>query len=271
MKKILKIGALTLALVLIGVLLWFAMSFLGNPLSYFLADRAADQYLAEHYPDLDVSVTQVSYSFKDGSYHAWVESESSVDTHFGLVADWFGHIIYDYYDSRVLSGGTTAERINTEYREMVDEILDHKDFPCALDFGYGDIQFSDSEYGCVMPRSELELDKLYNVRALGAKYGVLVIYLMDDDVSVEKAAEMVLAIRARFDEIGVPFRVLDLTLRHFPGEEGSRPDGEVYAFLDYDEICEEGMIHRIQASHDAKAAYFAALDAEKEKELKIGQ
>ena len=52
-KKVLKIIALIIAIALIVTVCWFANALCGNPISKWLAQRAADTYLDEHYPDTD--------------------------------------------------------------------------------------------------------------------------------------------------------------------------------------------------------------------------
>ena len=52
-KRILKIGALVLALCLLAGIGWFANGLLGNPVSRWLARHSAEAYLAEVYPGTD--------------------------------------------------------------------------------------------------------------------------------------------------------------------------------------------------------------------------
>ncbi len=270
MKKYLKIAALVAAIVLVAGILYFANAFCGNPVSQYLAQNAAEEYIEENYARLDVYVEKVAYSFKTGDYYARIRSESSIDTFFVLNIDWFGNVTRDDYEDTVANGWNTMNRLDQEYRDLTRPILESPTFPYRYDFGSGTLQFryhedDVMEYGIAFPVSELELDKLYDVRALGAEYGVLTVYLEEEAPSVERAAEMVLEIRKLYDEAGVPFRIIDLNLRHLRNEDGSREDGTIYAQLDYEDIYEEGLVQRVQAAHDAKVAYYAELDAANEK------
>ena len=64
----------------------------GNPISKMLAQSTAERYLAEHYGDTDYYIDRVSYNFKDGNYHAFVRSPSSVDTTFTLSLTMLGSL-----------------------------------------------------------------------------------------------------------------------------------------------------------------------------------
>ena len=51
-------------------------------------------------------IDHISYSFKDGNYHAFVRSPSSMDTAFTLSLNMLGSLRGDTYDN-VLSGWNT--------------------------------------------------------------------------------------------------------------------------------------------------------------------
>ena len=83
-KRILKISAFCLAIVLIFGVCWFANGLVGNPVSKMMAGSAAKKYLETNYPNTDYEVQEVSYSFKDGGYYAHVVTPSSMDGNFTL-------------------------------------------------------------------------------------------------------------------------------------------------------------------------------------------
>ena len=91
-KKILKIGAAVLAVLLIVGVAWFANSLVGNPLSKALAKSTAEKHMKETYGNTDYELGEVVYSFKDGYYHAHVSSPSSIDTNFELLINGFGKL-----------------------------------------------------------------------------------------------------------------------------------------------------------------------------------
>ena len=180
-KRILKISAFCLAIVLIVGVCWFANGLVGNPVSKMMAGSAAKKYLETNYPNTDYEVQEVSYSFKDGGYYAHVVSPSSMDGNFTLRISMLGKIRSDDYSLRVEGHGNVANRLFFEYREMVDTILNSYAYPYTVSMGYGDLEF-ERELGKetvegATKRSELVNDKFYNVGELGAKNGELVLYI----------------------------------------------------------------------------------------------
>ena len=112
------------------------------------------------------------------------------------------------------------------------------------------------------------LDKKYDIRELGARAGHLIVYVEDDIVTVERAAEVLLELKEVFDRRYVPFYAIDFVLEYpRKPEGGTTKEGRVEAdgFL-YTDIYEEGMIERVSAANDAANAYHAEQDR-KTKEL----
>src|SRR5699024_3807083 len=105
-----------------GVGLWISNSFVGNPISKMIAKTAAENYITEQYADQDFVINDVFYNFKDGYYHADVTSPSSIDTHFSIYISG-SKVSDDSYENDVLSGRNTYERIDREYRDMVDVVF----------------------------------------------------------------------------------------------------------------------------------------------------
>ena len=134
-----KVLALSAALVLIGGLAWFANALNGNPISKMMAQSTAERYLAETYGGTDYYIDHISYSFKDGNYHAFVRSPSSMDTAFTLSLNMLGSLRGDTYDN-VLSGWNTALRLDEEYRALTDRVLEDPAFPYQCHIGYGSLE-----------------------------------------------------------------------------------------------------------------------------------
>lgn len=126
-KKVLKITALLIAVVLITGLGIFANSLVGNPVSKMLAERTAETYLAEEYGDTDFYIESIGFNFKDGNYYVHVKSPSSIDTYFTLYISMGGKLERDTY-SDVLNGRNTANRLNDTYRMLVDTVLEKSVF-----------------------------------------------------------------------------------------------------------------------------------------------
>lgn len=273
-KRILRIAAFLLAAVLIVGVCVFANGLVGNPISKAIATRTAEHHLEEAYTDTDYGLERVTFSFKDGYYHAYIHSPSRIDGDFTLRIDMWGTLCYDTYKDRVLAGWNTADRINRDYRAAVDKVLDSQAFPYIEHIGYGDFdfyprvhleQYSVPEYALIT--EDLTLDAFYDVNELGAKHGKLTIYIDDDTVSYEKMSEILLDIRRIFDDAGVKFYVIDCVLESPKPEDGVWKEErvEVMDFL-YGDIYEDGMVGRVKASDEAAKAYYDEQDAEKLKE-----
>ena len=274
-KRILKIAAFVLALALIVGVCIFANALVGNPISKAMATNTAEKHIEENYVDKDFEIERVTFSFKDGYYHAFIYSPSSIDSDFTILVDMWGKLRYDTYEDRVLSGGNTADRISRDYRAVVDKVLDSQAFPYNEHIGYGDFDFyprvhleeySVPEYALIT--EDLTLDAFYDVNELGAKHGKLTIYIDDDTVSYERLAEILLDIRRIFDDSGVKFYVIDCVLEYQKNEDSSKKQEgrvEVREFL-YADIYEDGMVERVKASDEAANAYYDEQDSEKFKE-----
>lgn len=275
-KRILKIAAFVFAIALIVGVCVFANALVGNPISKAMATNTAEKHLEENFADKDFEIERVTFSFKDGYYHAFIYSPSSIDSGFTILVDMWGKLRYDTYEDRVLSGGNTADRISRDYRAVVDKVLDSQAFPYNEHIGYGDFDFYPRvhleeyyvpEYALIT--EDLTLDAFYDVNELGAKNGKLTIYIDDDTVSYERLSEILLDIRRIFDDSGVKFYVIDCVLEYQKNEDSSKKkEGrvEVREFL-YADIYEEGMVERVKASDEAAKAYYAEQDAEKLKEI----
>lgn len=270
-KKILKVIALIVAIALIVGIAWLANSLNGNPISKMLAKKAANVYLEEHFPDTDYYIEDLGFSFKFVGYYAHIRSASSMDTQFSLEIDMFGHVFFDTYES-VTGGFVTARRLEQEYRELTDQIFENPAFPYHSDIQYGTLEIYPQEafddplatdvpdYALV--QEDLILDKIYDIRELGAQAGHLTVYVDSETISLELAAEMMLAIRAEFDKANIPFRAINFVLQHPLPEEGPRDD--VYIWVEhflYEDIDAEGLEERIAKADAAMKAYFAQQDA----------
>lgn len=274
-KKWLKIGALCVALVIIAGLCWFANALVGNPVSKWLATRTVERHLEEVYGDTDFVIERIGFNFKDINYYAHIKSPSSEDSSFSLRIDMWGKLLLDTYESRVLGGHNTADRLYMEYRELTDTVFEAEDYPFTDFITYGDLQFAYSFEQGKEPATdsyilceELVLDKQYDIRKLGARAGLLVVYVEDDEVTVERAAEVLLELKALFDQKNVPFYAIDFVLEYPRKEEGGNTkEGQVNVdgFL-YSDIYEDGLVERVRTANEELNAYYAEEDA-KTKEL----
>ena len=274
MKKCIKIIGTALVIALIAVLIWFGNAMMGNPVSHTLATKAAKAYLSDQFSDTDYEMERISYSFKDGRYHAFMVSPTSIDGNFSVCFSMLGEYCYDTYDS-VQNGWNTAQRLNSEYRKLTDTILNDPALPYdntqIYSIMFGELEIHPKEFiddpnvhdipDYSLVQDNLELNKIYDIKELGAKAGHLILYVDNAVISVEEAARIMLDFRSMFDEEDIPFYAMDFVLRHPRTEDGKSDDEEITIndFL-YQDIYEEGLTERIEIAIEETAAYYAMLD-----------
>jgi len=268
-KKILIIIAAILFL--LGILAAFVVgSFYGSPISRLLTRRSAQEWLNTNYAGQNLEISRTGYDFKIGGYFAVAVSPDSEDTSFAIYADKKGQIRGDDYENSVTNRWNTYWRLNNLYSDWVDTILEAEDFPYKSDIAFGKLRTEKPECGGEGLRwietSELELDRKCSeaeLKGLGAEYGKLTLYTDSDDVSVERAAEILADVKARLDNAGITFASIDFTLQYPRDEEndGKRPEGEIYLLNFPAEDCaEEGLAERVQKAYDEAKAYYDELD-----------
>lgn len=274
MKKCIRIIGTVLLIALIAVLIWFGNVMMGNPVSHALASKAAKVFLSDQFSDTDYEMERITYSFKDGRYHAFMVSPTSIDGNFSVCFSMLGEYCYDTYDS-VQNGWNTAQRLNSEYRKLTDTILNAPALPYdntqVYSIMFGELEIYPKEYiddpnvhdipDYSLVQDDLELNKIYDIKELGAKAGHLVLYVDNDIISVEEAARIMLDFRSIFDEADIPFYAMDFVLRHPRTEDGKSDDEEITIndFL-YKDIYEEGLTERIEIAIEETTAYYAMLD-----------
>lgn len=275
-RKALKIAAFVLAVVLIAGISWFANALVGNPISKFLANRSAEKYISEVYPEKDFMVREVKYDFKVGGYYAKIYSPRSIDSNFELRIDFLGKVHYDTYEYEVTTGQNTADRINADYRNAVDSVLNSPLYPYNSDIGYGDIEFIPEEYknnfdvpSYAIITETLVPDAIYDINEIGRKAGHLTIYVADDELTTEKMAEVLLRLKDIFDRSGVSFYAINCVIEN--RKDGVAPSPaiqqiEVQHFL-YSDIYEENLTDRVEKSIREAEEYYREMDKIKEQEI----
>ena len=273
MKKYIRIIGIVLLIALIAVLIWFGNVMMGNPVSHALASKAAKAFLSDQFSGTDYQMERITYSFKDGRYHAFMVSPTSIDGDFSVCFSMLGEYCYDTYDS-VLDGWNTAQRLESEYRKLTDTILNDPALPYdntqiySIMFGELEIypkEFIDDpnvhdipDYSLV--QDDLELNKIYDIKELGAQAGHLILYVDNEVISVEEAARIMLDFRSMFDKADIPFYAMDFVLRQPRTEDGQSDDEEIRIndFL-YQDIYVEGLTDRIETAIEETAAHYAML------------
>ncbi|MEG0912338.1 MAG: hypothetical protein RSD35_01705 [Oscillospiraceae bacterium] len=269
MKKTAKIIAIIAAFALIGGILFVANAFVGNPISKMLAVNTAEKYINQHYADTDYIVEKVNYNFKDGGYYARISSPSSMDSYFSLSISSLGKLGWDSYEDMVTNGRNTWDRVDNEYRKMAEAVFDAEDFPYVSYISFGTIREKysaeqgsiDKDFG--LAAETLVLDKQYDVRELGAKYGELIFYAQDETVSAKRAGEILLDITKILDKENVPFYAITFVLEKPRIEDTPNPDDSEIHLTDFlhSDIYEADLAERVQKSHEETMTYFAQQDA----------
>ncbi len=273
MNKKVKILAGFIAFVLIGIILWCTNGLVGNPISKKIAQNKANDYISKKYSDMELNIEKPHYNFKDGNYYVRVNSSNSKDTYFDIDVSPLGKIVYDSYETRVLDKHNTFDRINDSYGKRVLELFDSERFPYKSEIAFGSIetieenemseQLGYKPYG--IDTKLLELDKEYDINDLSKKYGHIVFYAQDEDISIEKVSEIMLNLKNILDKNEIYFYAIDFVLEK-PRNEDSTPtsdeDIRVEQFL-YKDIYEKDLEKRVQKSYEKLKEYYKILDEEK--------
>lgn len=198
-------GSKVLALVCAAGLLLLIDTLCGNPVSQLRAEQGTRAYLQENYPDLDLQVERVTFNFLQGEYYAVITSPTSIDSHFELDLNRSGEVTWDGYRSHVASGMNTRGRLLREYRELVDPILKKLNLETGTHGAYGELVLNSDEM-------VLEIDGKYDVAALGNQYGHLHVTVRDEDVTPERATELLLRVEELMVEHGGGYATVELSV-----------------------------------------------------------
>lgn len=285
MKKFTKWLSVVLLVAVFAFMLYVANAFFGNPVSYLLAKKNASQFMEENFGDSHFQINKVGYDFKRGGYYAFVDSPTSQDCYFTIYLDEWGRYYGDSYED-VTSKYTTLSRINNQYWDLVRDNATDINSRFDTSIYFGDIKIVgvyeiytytdengeakeytlDKNYG--FDRSLLELDKEYDIYQIGRDCGKICLYIHDPEVSVERAAQLILEFKAYLDEKDIPFHAIDFHLCEPRNEEGQNVGEQItlYDFL-YSDIYEEDLVDRVQEHWDIAKEHHAIQDAEKAKRL----
>ena len=106
---------------------------------------------------------------------------------------------------------------------------------------------------------------------MGKKYGHIVFYADDEDVSIKRASEILLDIKNILDERDVSFYAIDFTLEK-PRKEDEENQNEktinIQEFL-YSDIYENGLENRIKENSQKLEKYYEEQDKIKEQQEQI--
>lgn len=267
MKKAKKLLVTTVVVLLLLTPVFFLF---GNPLSWGLVLLRSNQYLNAQFPELDVEIDRIVYDFLHGGFIVYVDSPTSVDTHFHMICDFWGKVGTDYSMS-VFDRGTTFARHSEAYADLVADAMAQPGSPFAPEDVYAllmsqgsipyDTVYENGEYLNItldkdfsLDYSNLELDQDYDLIPLGAAHGQIDISVSDEDVSVSRTAELLLALREYMDSRNIPFYAVELTIFSTDRSECVH----VHDFL-YSDIYEEDLEQRVREAYDEYLAYLTRI------------
>lgn len=261
-ERLAKIAAVIGIILAVTILLTPLFLITGHPVCYGLVALRSRIYLLQNYPELDVGLDKITYDFKHGGYYADYSSPTSIDTHFWLLCDGWGNVTVDRADT---IDRNTIARIDQNYRDAYDTAIEAADFSfevhvnfCQITHQYGnEVSSINKDFGITDDDvRKLILDGDYDFREFAAKYGRITFYAHDPEVTVERAAEILLELKAYLDEQEIPFRAIEFDLK---SQNGSEKYIELVDIL-YEEIYEDGLVERVTEYNDAIHAHYEKLD-----------
>ncbi len=235
-------------LILYGVGTLLSHTLFGDPRDERRAIAAAEQYVASTYPHIELSPLGAGLQiWGSDTYVVTLVSQASEDTQFDVVVNGDGAIIADYYD-QVLSGMVTFNRLNTEYRPLVETALRSLSFKHDLYEEVLTLYEGEGSAEEALDPATLILDHPYDIKQIGRDHGSLVIWIEGENATAQHASERMRDVKRVLDEADVPFRTLLISIQD--GNE-SFYSGRVNA----EDIDEEALAERLQRNHDERMAF----------------
>lgn len=222
-KKIAIILGGVFVCLLIGFLLFFVNSFMGNPISKALATHSIKEYIKDEYPHLNLEVNSAVYNFKMGDYNATAKSKDSVDTYFMVHCSWDGTVLDDEYEEMVLSGWNTFRRFEQEYQKTVENLVESN---LPYDFNMIIAGLNKSDQPSVKVPLDAEFD-IYNVPY--KKY--LTVYMYTDELSWDKIAQTMLEVDDLMQENQLSVNEYTIVLESLSAKEEKK--GEMMGVYDF--------------------------------------
>ena len=96
--KFLKVICYSGGIVALCGILYIANGLVGNPISRVLVSLVANEYIREHYQQLELERGKVGFNFKTGKYSVPLYSKKSQDTHFELYYNHLGKLSHTSYE-----------------------------------------------------------------------------------------------------------------------------------------------------------------------------
>lgn len=253
-QKSLRILAASVALVLIGLILFITNSFVGNPISQWIAQNAIEEHLSEHYQSLELEVSKPFYNFKFGEYVVHATSLTSEDTNFSIT--YRGGKVDDNYESSVSEKWNTYLRLEGEYAKIVKPLIEER-FPYEIDMLNVGLLKTDADNERLSLDMKFELDQL-------PLDSYVTIYLYEAEHSWEKVAELALELDALLEKNQIFVHQYSVVLSLPPTETTKYESLGVYYFPK-SSLQEENLADYMKQYYEKWEA-----DSMKEKEKELG-
>lgn len=249
-----RAAAMLLSLTVITAVAAMGNLLFGNPIAEGKAGVAAQAYLQGKFPEADYQIEDIAFDSKTGSYHAYVRSPGSLDICFEIGIRREGAIRYDSYESRVMTGWNTADRLDTAYRNQVRSILQKlnlhykAEVSGSLDFAWIPYQGNSEMPQYLLDGKPLEPDGSYDLSELSAKIGKLSVRVELDDISAEAAADILMEVKYLMEEKGLIFSQVDLLILGSEQRDQKERNSLYLQSFPYKDIGEQDLqqkIHRL--------------------------
>lgn len=216
---------ITILFLIIGFFANLVMAFYGNPVSAAIATVKIKAYMEDTYPDMDLEIPKAGYNFKFEEYVSHVKSKTSQDTYFNV--SWSKGKIYDSYECDVVKLYNTYDRLNKEFSEQVEEII-QKDFPYETSILFADLGKEEQDF------EELSLDMPLDIKNPPMPAD-LVIYILSDEISYEFLSARLLELYQLMNKYEIPIDTYSVVIEEplIKGEEKPAPNGKTIYLYDF--------------------------------------
>lgn len=259
--KVFKVIAAVVAFAMTAGLLWFANGLLGNPVSYLIVKNNAKKYVAENYAEDGYELTKVTYNFKSGAYIASVEKPDSEDCIFGLSYAMSGELKYDAYQTRVVDGLNTRNRLYRNYFNLIETTTDTHVLPYSCDgqliFKFDGYDYLNEPLEFGLSKDILVPDAQYDINMLGEQAGLLNVLAVEEVLTPEKAAEILLEMDSFMEQNGVRFHSISINILS-PDE-----NSEEYYLIEFfprSEIHSDDLVELVKQNHQKTEEFYANLN-----------
>lgn len=185
-KRIFKIAAAVVALLMIAGLLFVYNASCGNIFSALYAKHRITAYIAQTYPHNSYQISAADYDFKTGGYSCRITDPDSEDKSFYATYSYGGDID-DTYDM-AMDKEYTLMRIEQDFRDALDPLIDSelKEDENEREFGFATIFFGDKE----IDRSRVQYDMTADPKNMPVETCVVLSLDGDETHSLQRVRQL---------------------------------------------------------------------------------